>query len=133
MRQLGTHFLDSDGNASPQEYGSTPNDPETWDADRIYGCFCDDGYEGYDCSLRSCPLGDDPNTEHNHHLEICSNHGLCNYLSGDCECMPGWGSSDGAEGPGNKRDCGYRLPISVLPRKGIRVVKKYYYKPWYPT
>lgn len=23
-----------------------------WDADMIHGCLCDDGWEGYDCSLR---------------------------------------------------------------------------------
>lgn len=23
-----------------------------WDADMIYGCLCDEGWEGYDCSLR---------------------------------------------------------------------------------
>lgn len=33
-----------------------------WDADAAVGCFCDPGYEGPDCSLRSCPLGDDPLT-----------------------------------------------------------------------
>ncbi len=22
------------------------------------GCICDEGYEGYDCSLRPCPLTD---------------------------------------------------------------------------
>ncbi|KAL4138227.1 hypothetical protein PRIC2_001734 [Phytophthora ramorum] len=31
-----------------------------WDADRIYGCVCDHGYTGVDCSLRQCPYGDDP-------------------------------------------------------------------------
>lgn len=35
---------------------------DLWDVDRIYGCHCDEGYEGYDCSLRSCPRGDDPHT-----------------------------------------------------------------------
>lgn len=43
-------------------YGSIPNDPSTWDHDMIQGCLCDDGYEGHDCSLRSCPRGDDPDT-----------------------------------------------------------------------
>jgi len=33
-----------------------------WDASRIYGCKCDVGYTGYDCSLRQCPSGDDPLT-----------------------------------------------------------------------
>ena len=31
-----------------------------WDADKIFGCSCDPGWTGYDCSLRTCPLGDDP-------------------------------------------------------------------------
>lgn len=26
------------------------------------GCLCDEGYEGHDCVLRSCPFGDDPDT-----------------------------------------------------------------------
>lgn len=43
-------------------YGDTPNDPATWDANRVYGCLCDSGYQGYDCSLYACPYGDDPDT-----------------------------------------------------------------------
>ena len=31
-----------------------------WDADRIYGCLCDEGFAGYDCSLRTCVKGQDP-------------------------------------------------------------------------
>nr|AIG55665.1 secreted protein [Thraustotheca clavata] len=31
-----------------------------WDATSIQGCVCDQGYWGYDCSLRSCPMGHDP-------------------------------------------------------------------------
>merc|ERR1711865_837992 len=30
------------------------------DADKIYGCICDEGFEGYDCSHQSCPKGADP-------------------------------------------------------------------------
>ena len=33
-----------------------------WDADMMYGCVCDGGYFGPDCSLRDCPTGDDPLT-----------------------------------------------------------------------
>ncbi|ETV77075.1 hypothetical protein, variant 1 [Aphanomyces astaci] len=33
-----------------------------WDADKVRGCQCDYGFEGYDCSLRKCPVGDDPLT-----------------------------------------------------------------------
>ena len=35
---------------------------QQWDSYRIYGCKCDPGYEGIDCSLRKCPTGDDPMT-----------------------------------------------------------------------
>ena len=43
-------------------YGADPNNPQTWDAQRIFGCWCDDGYEGLACADRVCPLGDDPGT-----------------------------------------------------------------------
>ncbi|CAM9285161.1 unnamed protein product, partial [Phaeothamnion confervicola] len=33
-----------------------------WDADKLLGCSCDNGYWGPDCSLRHCPTGDDPLT-----------------------------------------------------------------------
>jgi len=31
-----------------------------WDANRVFGCDCYDGYSGYDCSQTACSLGDDP-------------------------------------------------------------------------
>lgn len=34
----------------------------SWDTKKIQGCKCDAGYSGDDCSLRLCPLGDDPMT-----------------------------------------------------------------------
>lgn len=43
-------------------YGNTPNTPSTWDAYKIQGCLCDSGYSGYDCSDRTCPSGDNPDT-----------------------------------------------------------------------
>lgn len=43
-------------------YGKTPNNPKTWDFNKIQGCACDAGFQGHDCSLRSCPRGDDPRT-----------------------------------------------------------------------
>jgi len=33
-----------------------------WDADMIHGCVCDEQWEGVDCSIKSCPTGDDPLT-----------------------------------------------------------------------
>jgi hypothetical protein len=35
---------------------------ENWDHDKIYGCVCDEGFEGHTCTVRTCPLGDDPLT-----------------------------------------------------------------------
>ena len=50
------------GDATDFTYGMDPHNSRTWDATMVYGCHCDEGYEGYDCSLRSCPKGDDPMT-----------------------------------------------------------------------
>ncbi|KAF0690112.1 Aste57867_18506 [Aphanomyces stellatus] len=50
-------------------YGTNPNAVSTWDADRIFGCFCDMAsyvfgqtprYGAFDCSDMPCPSGDDP-------------------------------------------------------------------------
>lgn len=198
-------------------YGSTPNNPNTWDGSRIFGCLCDPEYMGYDCSLYVCPTGDDPlttgqrdevqyiqctdadvlgsvvltfrekttvpltttatitqvkealealdsigevavevlnptgtnslctaagntfvvtfRTEHGDlpmiqgdetNIDsfsiveyakgtkenlVCSGRGLCNHDTGMCECIEGFGSSDGKGYKGTKRDCGYQLPI----------------------
>lgn len=37
-----------------------PVNYDGWEADYVTGCVCDEGYEGFDCSLRSCPKGRDP-------------------------------------------------------------------------
>ncbi|CAM9607255.1 unnamed protein product, partial [Sphacelaria rigidula] len=53
---------ESNGDATDYTYGDDPNEGSTWDAHRVYGCLCDDGYAGYDCTERVCPTGDDPGT-----------------------------------------------------------------------
>jgi len=50
------------GDSASTTYGLVPNDPLRWDYDMVMGCLCDDGFEGHDCSLVSCPKGDDPET-----------------------------------------------------------------------
>jgi hypothetical protein len=50
------------GDASDYTYGMDPHNTRTWDGQAVYGCNCDVGWEGHDCSLRSCPKGDDPLT-----------------------------------------------------------------------
>ena len=61
MSELARLATDN-GDATNRNYGSDVNDALTWDADRVYGCACDPGFTGYDCSLRTCPFGDDPGT-----------------------------------------------------------------------
>lgn len=53
-------LTEENGDATDFTYGAVPNLPATWDFDKIKGCYCDSGWEGYDCSLMSCPYGDDP-------------------------------------------------------------------------
>lgn len=36
---------------------------QIWDYNKTRQCVCDPGYEGYDCSGRICPRGDDPLTD----------------------------------------------------------------------
>ncbi|KAG3253692.1 hypothetical protein PI124_g1773 [Phytophthora idaei] len=62
MAELALEARNSLGDPLSIMYGSTPNDPRTWDFNKIQGCICDEGFEGHDCARRSCPLGDDPRT-----------------------------------------------------------------------
>ncbi len=41
---------------------SSPYDYRLWDAQQGTACVCDPGYGGIDCSLRQCPMGNDPLT-----------------------------------------------------------------------
>lgn len=45
-------------------YGAVPNRKDTWDYDMLRGCRCSAGWQGFDCSLRVCPTGDDPMTRY---------------------------------------------------------------------
>ncbi len=54
------------GEAISITYGVDPNNQFTWDGYRVYGCLCDEGYAGYDCSEKTCPIGDDPHTYDDH-------------------------------------------------------------------
>ena len=60
MQELARHATNNGVNAH-LTYGEDPNNRFTWDAKKIYGCKCDEGWDGaYDCSLRSCKMGNDP-------------------------------------------------------------------------
>ena len=63
MGQLALRsYKDSDSSTDSFTYGLDANVASTWDSEVIFGCLCDDGWQGYDCSEKSCPRGDDPGT-----------------------------------------------------------------------
>lgn len=80
----------------------------TSDGDIIYGCLCDPGHRGPDCSLIECPSGEDPQKATNvwssdtinsqpyrtplgnYEHRDCSGRGICNYDTGSCTCFEGY-------------------------------------------
>ena len=63
-------IAEDNGDATAFQYGAVPNLAATWDFDKIQGCSCDTGFEGFDCSLFSCPWGDDPQSKYEQYNEL---------------------------------------------------------------
>lgn len=62
-------------------------------------CDCSDGWQGADCSLKTCPSGKSwfmrptaENVAHLTHTE-CSDMGTCDRVSGECACVDGFGGA----------------------------------------
>lgn len=56
---------------------------DNWDSDIFYGCVCDFGYSGYDCSQKSCPSGIDPRM-YDDSLAYDKVTFACDCLAGSC-------------------------------------------------
>jgi hypothetical protein len=80
-----------------------------WDAKKIYGCKCELGYRGPDCSLKECPSGADPQGGPDGYVAFidtdnggiqrreprdCSGRGKCDYSNGNCICFKGFFGED---------------------------------------
>ncbi|CAN0124304.1 unnamed protein product, partial [Hapterophycus canaliculatus] len=64
-----------------------------------YACDCSDGWQGADCSLKTCALGKSwfmrPTAKNVAHLTRteCSDMGTCDRVSGECACVDGFEGS----------------------------------------
>lgn len=68
------------------------------ECDAYSRCHCAKGYQGADCSERICPFGTAwadhaTATDVAHGIAECSNRGICDRETGNCQCMSGFTGS----------------------------------------
>jgi hypothetical protein len=102
-------------------------------------CECFDGYEGNDCSLKSCPVGPslaalpyDLDTAHK--VTECSGRGTCDYKNGLCICQSGYfgfncAKSKCANDCSNHGKC-ISLRTAALEEDGYRLNRTTVYNRW---
>ena len=101
-QSLKQFFTDADESATTVEGGAvTLSYATAWDATKAYGCKCEDGFRGPDCSMQECPSGVDPqggpdgdgyaipSSGGRVEYRDCSGRGICSYTTGLCSCFSG--------------------------------------------
>jgi hypothetical protein len=74
-----------------EEGTDTANVYTATDAYAQYGCKCDAGFRGSDCSQIECPSGSDPlGGDGGASGRDCSSRGECDYTTGSCRCFKGF-------------------------------------------
>ena len=96
-------------------------------------CECAEGWTGNDCAQRACPrdiawIGAVVKANDVHPIAECSNRGLCDRLTGQCECFAGYDgiACQRLACPGDCNSRGVCFPEKFLARNAGVV----YEKPW---
>mmetsp|Transcript_14364 Transcript_14364/g.31477 ORF Transcript_14364/g.31477 Transcript_14364/m.31477 type:complete len:110 (-) Transcript_14364:173-502(-) len=62
-----------------------------WDSMKVWGCLCDKGFRGPDCSQQECASRGDPLGGYGNEAgRDCSGRGHCDFESGQCSCFQGF-------------------------------------------